>query len=277
MISLSKGLNYLKYEVYLISLAGKTFGWAKAMRLAAGFPFVLSTRANRKAYELMGRCGMTVKGKRLVFAHPDIRFIDEIILKDCYTSFDGFQIRPDWTIVDCGANIGIFTLFAAIQATEGRVLAIEPAEYNCELLRENVDVNGFKNVQVLKLAVSDTSGTGTLLLTHPGNEHILKGAMNSSNVKMEEVRTVTMIELFDSLELKHVDLLKMDVEGMEFEVFKDIAWLERVQRIVLEVHLSVGNPGWISQRLTEAGFEALQRPAYDEDCIYMFGSRNNPS
>jgi hypothetical protein len=42
----------------------------------------------------------------------------------------------------------------------------------------------------------------------------------------------------------------MDVEGMEFEVFKDIAWLERVQRIVLEVHLSVGNPGWISQRLT---------------------------
>jgi FkbM family methyltransferase len=46
--------------------------------------------------------------------------------------------------VDCGANIGIFTLFAAIQATEGRVLAIEPAEYNCELLKENVAVNGFK-------------------------------------------------------------------------------------------------------------------------------------
>ena len=277
MISLSKGLNYLKYEVYLISLAGKTFGWAKAMRLAAGFPFVLSTRANRKAYELMGRCGMTVKGRRLVFAHPDVRFIDEIILKGCYTSFDGFQIQSDWTIVDCGANIGIFTLFAAIQATEGRVFAVEPAEYNCELLRENIAANGFKNIQILKLAVSDTSGTGTLLLTHPGNEHILKGGMDNSNAKTEEVRTVTMTELLDSLELNHVDLLKMDVEGMEFEVFKDIAWLERVQRIVLEVHLSVGNPGWISQRLTEAGFEALQRPAYDEDCIYMFGSRNNPS
>jgi FkbM family methyltransferase len=276
MISLSKGLNYLKYEVYLISLAGKTFGWAKAMRLAAGFPFVLSTRANRKAYELMGRCGMTVKGRRLVFAHPDVRFIDEIILKGCYTSSDGFEIRPDWTIVDCGANIGIFTMFAAIQATEGRVFAVEPAEYNCDLLRENIAANGFKNVHVLKLAVSDSSGTGTLLLTHPGNEHIRKGVIDGSNLKTEEVRTVTMTELLDSLELNHVDLLKMDVEGMEFEVFKDIAWLERVQRVVLEVHFEVGDPEWISQRMKEAGFETLQRPAYDEDCIYMFGSRKNP-
>jgi FkbM family methyltransferase len=218
-----------------------------------------------------------VRGRRLVFAHPDIRFIDEIILQDCYTSSDGFGIRPGWTIVDCDANIGIFALFAAIQATEGRVFAIEPAEYNCELLRENVAANYFKNVHVLRLAISDSSGTGTLLLTHPGNEHIHKGVMNNSNVKTEEVRTVTMSELLDSLELNHVDLLKMDVEGMEFDVFKDIAWLERVQRVVLEVHLSVGNPRWISQRLKEAGFEALQRPAYDEDCVYMYGSRNNPS
>jgi FkbM family methyltransferase len=277
MISLREGLNYLRYEAHLISLAGKTFGWVKAMRLAAGFPFVLSTRANRKAYEFMGRCEMTLRGRRLVFAHPDIRFIDEIILRNCYTSSDGFQIQSDWTIVDCGANIGIFTLFAAIQATEGRVLAIEPAEYNCELLTENVAANGFKNVRVLKLAVSDSSGTGTLLLTHPGNEYILKGGMDNSNAKTEKVKTVTMSELFDLLELSHVDLLKMDVEGMEFEVFKDSAWLERVKRIVLEVHLSVGKPGWISQRMKEAGFQALQRPAYDEDCVYMFGSRNNPS
>jgi FkbM family methyltransferase len=277
MISLIEGLSHLRYEAHLISLAGKSFGWVKAMRLAAGTPFVLLNRTNRKAYEIMGRCEMTLRGRRLVFAHPDIRFIDEIILKDCYTSSDGFEIRPDWTIVDCGANIGIFTLFAAIQATEGRVFAVEPAEYNCELMRKNIAANGFKNVHVLRLAISDCSGTGTLLLTHPGNEHIHRGTVSNSTVKTEKVRTVTMIELLDSLELNHVDLLKMDVEGMEFDVFKELAWLERVERVVLEVHLSVGNPGWISQRLKEAGFEALQRPAYDEDCVYMFGSRNNLS
>jgi hypothetical protein len=101
--------------------------------------------------------------------------------------------------------------------------------------------------------------------------------MDNSNAKTEKVRTMIMSELFDLLELNHVDLLKMDAEGMEFEVFKDSAWLERVKRILLEVHLSVGKPGWISQRMKEAGFQALQRPAYDENCVYTFGPRNNLS
>ena len=68
------------------------------------------------------RCGAVLSGPKS--AHLDYLF-HEIWLKHVYTP-TGYSIGPDDVTIDIGANIGVFTLYAAIQARRGRVIAYEP-------------------------------------------------------------------------------------------------------------------------------------------------------
>ena len=254
-------------------VATRLFGLWKGILFLIAIPAVALTRRNRTAYNMMGQCTTKVNGTIVKFPHPDVRFIEEIILKGCYSPDANFIIDPNATVIDAGANIGVFTVIAALQAKGGRVFAIEPVNENFRLLKANVEANGLENVVLVKKAISDTAGTTRMYMTNPGSTSILEPTTPDRPIEVEICQSITINELLETNKLDRVDFMKMDIEGAEFLAFRDWTWLERVVRIVLEVHLDKGDVHEITRILSRAGFVTVTSPAYDKGCAYVYGRR----
>jgi FkbM family methyltransferase len=125
------------------------------------------------------------------------------------------RVRPGATVVDVGANIGLYTLSVAARAgPRGRVLAVEPNPLAARRLRENVALNQFENVAIVEAAMADAPGTLRL--------HLAPDSECSSLFETElgtgggvEVRVTTIDAEVERARLARVDLLKIDVEGAE--------------------------------------------------------------
>ncbi len=130
-------------------------------------------------------------------------------------------IRPGMTIVDVGANLGIFTLCAARSLQwNGRVHSFEPAPHTYELLKSNVQVNGFLEanlVQFHEAAVTDSEGTARLT-TFAGNSG--HNTLFWQNVGAEFV-VVKTTRLDTALQGEpRVDVVKIDAEGAELNILR---------------------------------------------------------
>lgn len=141
------------------------------------------------------------------------------------------SIPRDSVVVDVGANVGVFSLFAARRART--VYALEPSSSNFALLRSNTAAT--KSIIPLNLACAATDGQASLDISSNPVSFSLAGS--SSNHK-ETVNVISLESLFDLYEIKHCHFLKLDCEGCEFEIIleSDPALLQRVSSIVMEYH-----------------------------------------
>ena len=126
--------------------------------------------------------------------------------------------------VDCGANIGVHTIeWAKLLHNRGRVIALEAQEQVYYALCGNIALNNCFNVRALNCA----SGDQDKIIDIPMPDYFKPSSFGSLEIKqsdesenigqlLEEFSTVQQITL-DSLHLDRLDLLKVDVEGMEFE------------------------------------------------------------
>ena len=124
-------------------------------------------------------------------------------------------LKPGIRVVDIGANLGYYTLIAArIVGPEGRVYAFEPEEENFNLLTLAVEKSGYKNIRLLKKAVTERSGRGTLFFSeeHRGDHRIFD---NGENRKRVAIETASLDEAV-AHEGK-IDVIKIDIEGAEPE------------------------------------------------------------
>ncbi|HVM18185.1 MAG TPA: FkbM family methyltransferase [Gaiellaceae bacterium] len=128
------------------------------------------------------------------------------------------RVRAGDVVVDVGANIGYHTLlFARLVGPEGRVVAFEPDEENFAVLAENVRANGYANVELVRAAVADRSGTVALRRSsdNSGDHRIFAADEERETV---EVPCVTLDEhLGDAV---RVDVVKVDVQGAEAAVLR---------------------------------------------------------
>ena len=121
-------------------------------------------------------------------------------------------------VLDVGANIGNFTMLAASRiGCSGRVIAIEPIARNRRLIRRAMRANAFNQVEIIAGAASDRTGTIDLR-THPETSN--SATMAASGERLREERgsnhTVPTLVLDDRLAgLERLDLIKIDIEGME--------------------------------------------------------------
>ena len=130
--------------------------------------------------------------------------------------------------IDCGANVGVHTIEWAKHMTAwGAVLAVEAQERIYYALAGNIAINNCFNARAIHAAVSDRAGTmkipvpnyfaaasfGSLELKQRDGAEFIGQAIDYSESKMVEVPTVSL----DSLNLARVDLIKIDVEGMEMD------------------------------------------------------------
>lgn len=136
--------------------------------------------------------------------------------------------RTDRMIVDGGANVGFFTLYALLTAPNARVVAVEPAPDSCARTRRLIRDHGLEDrVTLYEAALGSHSGTTTLDMK-AGSQFRTTG---SGGV---EVRMLTLDEIVTGT----VDILKLDVEGAEYQTLAAASTetLRRIQRIAMEYH-----------------------------------------
>ena len=153
----------------------------------------------------------------------------------------GAKIEDRWNVVDLGAALGDFTVFAARRTPHGHVFAYEPAPDSVSLLERNLALNRTSNVKVFPYAVS--SSAGTLLLDVSGNEAVqyrTAGGASDDDSRIA-VQSVTLAEVLAMIPTGVCDFLKMDCEGAEYDILLNLdeVVMRKINRICLEYHLLV--------------------------------------
>lgn len=141
---------------------------------------------------------------------------------------------PVRTVVDAGAHIGAATLFYHSRFPDARILAIEPEESNYHLLRKNTET--ISNIVAIRAALWPYEKQLWLQDT-AADKAAFQVCTTSSNFGYS-VPSITPQKLFEKLHVDQIDLLKLDIEGAELDLFSSGTdqWLSRVRCLVLKLH-----------------------------------------
>ena len=136
-------------------------------------------------------------------------------------------------IIDGGANIGLSTAFYAHRFPRCKVIAVEPSEANLQVLR--INTAAFSNVQVLKGGL--WSSSGTLRIVNPEGTSLGYRCGPAEPGDKDSFRAYTVQEVIESSGSERCDLLKLDIEGAETNLFETSKeWISRVQAVLVEIH-----------------------------------------
>ena len=177
-----------------------------AMKMLNGLPLDLETFGVRmRLYPYKNVCE-----RRILFT-PQYFDADELkILTD--------RVRPGFTFIDVGSNVGWYALFLAQEAGTAvatRILAVEPQPEIFDRLIYNIRQNPSSTIKAVDCAVADKTGELTLFLDPRNRGEASLKIVNSSQTDAIRVPAVTLIELLNREGLSHVDAIKLDVEGAE--------------------------------------------------------------
>lgn len=186
--------------------------------------------------------------------------------------FAGTRIN---SVIDIGANVGLFTEWVLDRfGADTFVLGVEPnsvAAKAFEFLHF-----GKNNVRLAEYAVSDKSKGIIEMKVNPENTLIssIEGTGNGYT-EIQEVETITLLDLMDQCNLKEVDLLKVDVEGAEYQIFDTITpkdLKQRFKHLLIEFHNNNGRVKSIIEKIRKAGFFIDLR---DDDTRYSTTEDND--
>jgi FkbM family methyltransferase len=202
---------------------------------------------------------------RAVLPEDSVFFsIKDILLNREYEFFPQFELtRPRQIVVDAGAHAGLYTLIASLWAK--KVFALEPDSNIFQMLNSNIARNSLTNVIPKKSALWIEDGQ--IRFYRRGNSQ-LGTVMRCKNSQPILVNAVSLKHLLDEtledLGGRAIDLLKLDIEGAEFDVIPsaDRETLERVSRIVAEIHTVHGKTRVLTNKLKQCGFSyvVVKRP-----------------
>jgi FkbM family methyltransferase len=170
----------------------------------------------------------------LVFHTPNILetipIISEIFQKKVYGSLDDLPKNP--TILDIGAYVGTFSLYAARLRPDARIYAFEPERSNFLALEQNVRANGITNVVPINKAVGAKTEARTLFVRGAGyGTNSLFQKLNSASASVT-VECVSLADFFTENGIERCDLLKLDCEGSEPEIYATLP--PQVKRVLVE-------------------------------------------
>lgn len=163
-----------------------------------------------------------------------------------------FILKKKDVIIDVGAHIGTYTIPIAIQIEKlGKILAFEPNPRNAMLLRKNIQLNELKNVILFENAASDRNQITNLILSDDPMLSMITDDIEEENIKIE---CITLDSIYEKLELKKIDWLKIDAEGSEIKVLKGAKKiLEKFHpKIIVEVRKE--NEDMIKELLCKEGY-----------------------
>lgn len=174
-------------------------------------------------------------------------------------------------IIDVGANVGEVTLHAAkIVGETGHVHAFEPDPKNYLRLTTNLDLNSFSNISHPKLGLGDISGTfiiGNVDARNRGMNRIIHE--NSPSYLSSKIEVSTLDAYVKEKNITQLDLIKIDVEGFEYNVISGGVKTLDTFRPIFFIELDNSN-------LLEQGSSAKKLVAFlEEKNYFIFHSETN--
>jgi FkbM family methyltransferase len=165
----------------------------------------------------------------------------------------------DWpslrTVVDVGAHVGAFTVWAAERCPKARMLAIEPNPAVFQHLVENVAANGLHDrVQTRQVALGDHVGEAFLDVREFSE---WTRVLPTADGRGHPVHLTTLEQVLDAAHFDRVDFLKMDCEGSEYDILLTAPdrVLGRIQALICEYHPGLAHDdGELRSRLRAHGF-----------------------
>lgn len=216
--------------------------------------------------------------KRKDCAHPFQLRISSSDIQTCiqvfvYKEYDFFAEREIKTIIDAGANIGLASIYFANKYPSAKIIAIEPEHSNFLLLQRNV--NPYPNIIPIQAALWHENDEINLIDPGLGKWGFMTEMKNSSKKVQGDLRhtvsAITVDKIIEDFNLETVDILKIDIEGAEKEVFSNSSvWIENVDSIIIELHERM-KPG--CNRSFYRGSNGFDNEWLQGENVYL--SRNN--
>jgi FkbM family methyltransferase len=134
------------------------------------------------------------------------------------------------TIVDAGANVGMASIYFAHKYPNAKIIAVEAEASNFAMLVRNV--RAYPSIIPIHAALWNRDGEVSISQPEPFSEYGFF-TREGSGVK---VRAITMRSLMKEMRINDIDLLKVDIEGAEKEVFENSDWIRDVRCLMIELH-----------------------------------------
>ncbi|MFA6105153.1 MAG: FkbM family methyltransferase [Patescibacteria group bacterium] len=198
----------------------------------------------------------------------------EIFDKHEYRIADDIIKSATDPIIDIGSHAGFFSLYVRTLNENVPILAIEPEPNNIDQLSRHLKENNIKSIKVVAGAVAADAGRRHLVVSKDSHNHYL---LNREDVKTQNstiVNTWSLPELLKKSIIDNVSLVKMDIEGGEYEVFEGlkIEDLAKIKAFIIEYHLDGGKKYQvIENNLRVNGFGVQIMPSkFDKKMGFIF-------
>jgi len=255
--------NYLTFPFYIPRICSLWTNWPEYL-----FNYLL--RRNRPA-EYRTRTGFRLIDGRGTLAGT----LAEVFVRREYGSLERFR-----TIVDIGANMGSFAVYAAQSRPDARIFCYEPEQQNFRLLKQNIQINGLEGrVSVFHCAVASHNGRRQLAV---GESPVNSFHIFSDDVGHQMVDCTTLRNILADQGLEAIDLLKINCEGAEYEILEGCSETDfkRIANIRLEYHKldAHGRNGEILSRWLKArGYRIERFTRRPNETGFIWATRTTPA
>ena len=193
---------------------------------------------------------------------PVLYIYNEIFVQRVYADAGFFRPTPEHTILDIGANIGLFALYCQTAARGIGVHCFEPAPSTRETLTKNVEANGLGEfICVYPYAVSDSRKSAQLNEAAFAGSRSLVDTDKSVAGESDTVECIPFGEALSRVDAGNIDLLKVDIEGSEMDLFEgtEPGDFSNIDRVVVEYHdnIRTGSADFVRDKLSRSGFRSI--------------------
>jgi len=163
-------------------------------------------------------------------------------------------VRENFNIIDGGAQVGMYSLLFSLLVPNGKVYSFEPTE-TINFLNQNIELNQAKNIETLKIALSNKSGKFV--------DKIFK-IWSQSVIEEQLFDFITIDDFVDQRDIK-VDLIKIDVDSYDYEVLLGAkkTLLEQNPIVIVELNHALEKRGF----KTEDGINFMDEIGYKLDRV----------
>lgn len=180
--------------------------------------------------------GITILGgdKSLI-----VDLIDEVFISETYNP-DNMRILPGDVVIDVGANIGVFSLYASKMGAR-KIYSIEPLPESRLIISCNFRINNFPEPTIIAKALSDKEGSDKLYLGDIDSHSLLFDHNHKEQLhEYVKVRTETLRNIIQKYKITKVDFLKIDCEGSEGQIISSLP--RNLWNIINKVAIEYHNP-----------------------------------
>lgn len=188
------------------------------------------------------------------FDTTDYTVFDQVFSKEEYNCMS--DVPNPQLIIDCGANIGLTSLYFLNKFPQARLIAVEPDVSNLEILRRNLSFYKDQVTLVHSGVWSKTTGLVVVKEQYKGGGEDATQVRECPPGAKADLKAATIDELLKRSSSDTIDILKIDIERAEAEIFKKNyeSWLPKVKNIVIELH---------DKECEEIFFKALEGYTYE--------------